>query len=414
MNYKNSIQLTKQNHTLMPGGNTFNKTTFFDQGTTPFALTKGSGATVWDVDGNKYTDFINGIGCISLGYCFEEIDKAITERLEQGITLPLSNPLELEVAQKLVEMIPCAEMVRYGKNGSDVLSAAVRLARHITQRDHVVFGGYHGWHDWCIAKTSRPGGIPEAIRALSHKFVFNDIDSLYRLIKELNGEVSCVVMDIVARYYPEPGFLEEVRELTAKNGIILIFDEVITGFRMDKGGAQAYFKVTPDLACFGKALANGMPISVVVGKSEYMSRFEEIFYALNYASETLSLAAANATLDFYNKVDLPKVLYENGMILRKGLQNTLKRHGLDHIFDIQGMPCRNILGLGKSVDSDFLLKKGAEIERLFPCIFELFAEKGILTNLSLFLSYSHTLEDINYFLKCFDEICVTVREKFQL
>ncbi len=159
-------------------------------------------------------------------------------------------------------------MVRFGKNGSDVLTAAVKLARYITQKDHVIYCGYHGWHDWCIANSSRPGGIPESIRKLSHRFTFNDIDSIYNLIKKLDGEVSCIVMDLVSRYYPKDNFLEEVRELTKKNNIILVFDEIITGFRIHKGGAQSYFNVTPDLACFGKSLANGMPISALLGKEE--------------------------------------------------------------------------------------------------------------------------------------------------
>jgi len=395
----------------MPGGNTFNKTTFFDQGKTPFALSSGKGAKVWDVDGNEYTDYIIGLGSVVLGYCFDETDQAIIEQLARGITFPLSNPLEQEVAKKLIDMIPCAEMVRYGKNGSDVLTAAVRLSRHISGKDHVVFGGYHGWHDWCIARTSKTGGIPKTVQDYSHKFIFNDIDSLEQLIKELDGNVACVVMDIVARYYPEPGFLEDVRALTKKHNIILVFDEIITGFRIHKGGAQAYFNVIPDLACFGKAMGNGMPISAIVGKAEYMSRFEEIFYALNFASESLSLAATSAVLDFYNENDVTKKLADNGSYVKDGLQEILERNNLDHIFAIQGMLPRPIIGFKNNVDSDFLKKKEGSINDLVELIIEKFSEKNILCNLSVFMSFSHTREQLSYFLNSFDEICDVINKK---
>ena len=413
MNFDESKRMLKISKKYIPGGSTFNKTNYFDEGLTPFSLSCGKGAKVWDVDGNVYTDYILGLGCINLGYCFDAVDRVVADQLGKGMSFSLSHPLELEVAHKLTEMIPCAEMVRFGKNGSDVLSAAVKLARYITKRDHVVFCGYHGWHDWCIARTSRPGGIPESTRELSHKFIYNDIDSLKNLIKELNGQISCVVMDVVARYYPKEGFLESVRELTAKHNIILIFDEIVTGFRIHKGGAQAFFKVTPDLACFGKALANGMPLSVLVGKAEYMNKFDDIFFSLTFAGETLSLAAAKAVLDLYNKIDVPADLYQKGNLLKIELQKILKKHALDNLFEIQGMPPRLILGFKNSLDSDFLKKKKGELSELIPLMIRQFAQRRILFNSSIFISYSHSYEDLKYFLNCFDEICSMINEELK-
>ena len=404
------LELSKR---FIPGGNTFNKTNYFDQGKTPFSLSHGKGVKVWDIDGNPYTDFILGLGSISLGYCFDEIDTAIEEQIKNGMSFSLSHPLELQVTQKLVDKIPCAEMVRFGKNGSDVLTAAVRLARYITQRDHVVYCGYHGWHDWCIAQTSRPGGIPEIVRDLSHRFIFNDIDSLHTLIKQLNGKISCIVMDVVARYYPVPGFLEEVRELSRKHSILLIFDEIITGLRMQKGSAQAFFNVIPDLACFGKALGNGMPLSALVGKSNYMRRMDEMYYSLTFSGESLSLAAANATLDFYNKVNVPNELYTKGSVLRKGLEKLLIEQELDKIFEIQGMPSRPILGYKNKVESDFLNRDNKNKDELISLIIQQLCNRGILTNLSFFISYSHTLEDIDYLLNCFNEVCALVRKEIR-
>jgi len=410
MQIEKSIQLLKIGKQLIPGGSTFNKTTFFDRGKTPYGLEKGKGTQVYDVDGNVYTDFINGLGSVILGYGFDVTNHVILEQLEKGICFPGSNPWEQEVAQKLVDTIPCAEMVRYGKNGSDVISAATKLARHITDRGHIIFCGYHGWHDWVISKTSMNGGIPQAVQNLSHKFMYNDINSLHKIIKNLNGEVSCVVMDVVARYYPEPGFLEDVRELTKKHNILLIFDEIITGFRIHTGGAQKYFNVIPDLACFGKAIGNGMPISAVVGKEEYMSKFEEIFYALNFASESLSLATASATIDYLKKMDVPNELHVKGNYLIKKLEDTLLKYGLEGILAIQGMAPRPIIGFQQNLAAGFLEKKDEKIEKIVSTIVEGFAQRGILCNTSIFLSHSHTYDQLDHFLKSFDEISVGIRE----
>tara|TARA_Y100000310_G_scaffold296733_1_gene329225 strand:+ start:39 stop:1292 length:1254 start_codon:yes stop_codon:yes gene_type:complete len=403
-----SKQYLTQSKQLFPGGNTFSKTSFFDQGVTPFALSHGKGSQVWDVDGNRYTDFMLGLGCVNLGYCFEDVDNAITEQLQKGLSFSLPHPLETQVAQKLVTLIPCAEMVRFAKNGSDVLSAAVKLARYITRKDHVVSCGYHGWHDWCIANTSRPGGVPDATRGLTHRFVYNDIDSLEQTIQKLDNQVACVVMDVVARYYPEPGFLERVRELTEKHGIILIFDEIITGFRIHSGGAQAFFNVTPDLACFGKALANGMPISALVGKSQYMCQFDDLFFSLTFAGETLSLSAANAVLNLYRRIDVPEDLYEKGSHLWKGLTELLKKHNLNCLFELQGMPSRIILGVKSSLDSNFFTENEDRIHQLFFLMTQRLAELGILFSVSMFISYSHTYKDLDLFLSCFDEMCTSL------
>jgi glutamate-1-semialdehyde 2,1-aminomutase len=410
INIDRSNELLELSKRFIPGGNTFNKTNYFDQGKTPFALTHGRGAQVWDIDGNQYTDYILGLGSIALGYCFDEVNIAMHEQLRNGVSFSLSNPLELEVTQKLVDRIPCAEMVRFGKNGSDVLTAAVRLARHITKRDHVAYCGYHGWHDWSISETSRPGGIPEAVRKLSHRFIYNDIDSLHTLVNQLEGQVSCVVMDVVARYYPIPGYLEEVKELCEKHGIILIFDEIITGFRMQKGSAQACFDVIPDLACFGKAMANGMPLSALVGSSKYMSRMDELFYSLTFSGESLSLAAANASLDFYKNVDVPKDLHTKGVILKKGFELKLEEYGLDNIFEIQGMESRIILGFINKDNSDFLNRDDKIKDKLTSSIIEQLCDRKILSNLSFFISYSHTLDDIKHLLNCFQDVCISIQK----
>ena len=385
MKLKQSKKLLQRSKKVIPGGNTFSKTELFGQGITPFALTHGKGSVVYDVDNNAYTDYILGLGCINLGYSFKPVDDAIKKQLDSGISFSLAHPLELTVAEKIIEMIPSAEMVRFGKNGSDVLSAAVKLARYITKKDHIISCGYHGWHDWVIANTSKPGGIPKNIARLSHKFEFNNINSLQKIINILDGDVSCVVMDLVSRYYPKPGFLEEVREITEKNNIVLIFDEIVTGFRMHNGGAQAYFNVIPDLSCFGKAIANGMPISALVGKKKYMGKLDEIFFTLTFAGETLSLAAANATLDFYLKNDVSKNIFKKGKILKDGMEKIIFEYELDDKICIEGMESRPILGFKNNVKNQ---------SELTNYIVKYLCENNILSNISFFVNYSHTVKDI--------------------
>jgi len=187
----------------------------------PLFLTRGQGAYVWDVDGNKYVDFINGLLPIILGYRYPAVDNAIKKQLKKGITFSLSSPLEYELAQMLIKHIPCAEMVRFGKNGSDVTSGAIRLARAVTGRDHVAVCGYHGWHDWYIGSTTRHLGVPASTRKLTHKFEYNNIGSLEKILKK--QKISAVIMEPMNYIEPEKNFLRKVKALTHKHGALFDF-----------------------------------------------------------------------------------------------------------------------------------------------------------------------------------------------
>jgi glutamate-1-semialdehyde 2,1-aminomutase/spore coat polysaccharide biosynthesis protein SpsF len=203
-------------------------------------------------------------------------------------------------------------MVRFGKNGTDGTSAAIRLARAFTGRDMVLALGYHGWQDWYVGATVRNEGVPPALRELTRKLPYNDFEALADAVAKHEGHVAAVILEPMAAAYPHPGYLEAVRELTAQNGIVLVFDEVITGFRFALGGAQAYFGVTPDLACFGKAMANGMPISTVLGRADIMRKMEDVFYSGTFGGEALSLAAAIATIDKLEREDVIGGLWARG------------------------------------------------------------------------------------------------------
>ncbi|HNP77305.1 MAG TPA: aminotransferase class III-fold pyridoxal phosphate-dependent enzyme [Cyclobacteriaceae bacterium] len=336
--------LSRALKTVPLGSQTFSKSkTQLPVGVSPFFASRGQGAYMWDVDGNRYIDFVNSLASITLGYNDPDVNKAVLEEFQNGTIYSLSNELEFKVAEKLVEMVPCAEMVRFGKNGSDATSGAIRLARAYTGKDHVIVCGYHGWQDWYIGSTTRDLGVPRAVKELTHKFAYNDIESLNAKLKELNGNVAAVILEPVNVVAPIDGFLNKVKELTHQHGAILIFDETITGFRYANGGAQEFFGVTPDLATFGKGLANGYPVSAVVGRADIMKGMEDIFFSFTFGGETLSLAASWAVLNKLEREPVIDRLFSTGEKIIQQLNTLIQKHNLAHIFSVSGYPVWSFL-----------------------------------------------------------------------
>jgi glutamate-1-semialdehyde 2,1-aminomutase len=318
------------------------------RGATPLFLVRGEGGRVEDVDGNRFIDYVLGLLPIVLGYRDPDVDAAIADQLERGIVFSLASPLEHRLAERLRTLIPCAEMTRFGKNGSDATTAAIRLARAATGRDLVAVGGYHGWHDWYIGSTTRDLGVPGAVKALTRSFAFNDAASLEAVFAAAPGAVAAVILEPAGVTPPAPGFLEAVRELCTSHGAVLVFDEIVTGFRLAMGGAQARYGVVPDLACFGKSMANGMPIAAVVGRRDLMRRMEDIFFSGTFGGECLSLAAALATLDKLEKLDVPARLARRGERLIAGANAAFARHGLAAFARFGGEGWWPRLALGKA------------------------------------------------------------------
>ncbi|MBF0127562.1 MAG: aminotransferase class III-fold pyridoxal phosphate-dependent enzyme, partial [Magnetococcales bacterium] len=395
--------LARALETIPLGSQTFSKSKVqYPHGVSPFFITHGRGSRVWDVDGHEYTDFINGLLSISLGYQDPDVTRAVRAQLEKGVIFSLPHPLEMEVAEKITAMVPGAEMVRFGKNGSDATAGAIRLARAHTGRDHVAVCGYHGWQDWYIGSTLRNLGVPRAIRDLTHTFVYNDIDSLRRIFAAHPGEVAAVILEPVNVELPREGFLEAVRELTRQEGSVLVFDETITGFRLANGGAVAYFGVTPDLVTLGKGLANGFPISAVAGRREIMALMEEIFFSFTFGGETLSLAAASATLDKLRREPVVATLWQRGRQLLDGLGVLVEKHGVGHFLGIAGLPVWSFL----------MFKDGGgysafEIKSLY--LQEIFA-RGILCIGTHNLSYAHSAADIDNLLAVYDAVFPILKE----
>ena len=225
------------------------------RGVAPVFLQRGKGARVWDIDGNEFLDLTMAVGPLSLGYSFEPVDAAIREQLDDGITFSLVHPLEVDVAELICKVIPNAEMVKFSKTGADVTSAAVRLARAFTGRETILCCGYHGWHDWYIGTTPRKSGVPSSVVDKTFTFDYNNAESV---LDSINKDTAAVILEPMVFEEPDEEFLYQLRELCDVHGALLIFDEMWTGFRIAMGGAQEYFGVRADLACFSKAVANGM------------------------------------------------------------------------------------------------------------------------------------------------------------
>ena len=336
--FKNSIsQLKRAERTIPLGSQTFSKSrTQYPVGISPLFIEKSSGPYIWDIDGNKYIDLVNSLASVTLGYKNRKVNKAVNKQLKKGVTYSLPGVLESEVAELLVELVPCAEKVRFGKNGTDATSAAVRLSRAFTGRSIVAVCGYHGWQDWYIGSTTRNKGVPTEVSALTKVFNYNDLKSLENIIEQNSNQVAAIILEPMNLSYPDSGFLEGVRELATKNGIVLIFDETLTGFRFAAGGAQQLFGVIPDLATFGKGMANGFPLSAVVGKSEIMDEMEEIFFSGTFGGELLSLAASRTVLTEIKKNSVIEKLSATGRTIRDRVDILIKENNLESILQLTG------------------------------------------------------------------------------
>jgi glutamate-1-semialdehyde aminotransferase len=351
-------------------------------GVSPKFLARGEGCHVWDVDGNEYIDYPMALGPILLGYNYPAVTEAAVARVREGTVFTLMHPLEVEVAELLVEMIPSVAQVRFAKNGADATNGAVRAARALTGREHVVCTGYHGYHDWYIASTERSAGVPTANRSLIHPAPFNDLAALGQAFDELEGQVAALIMEIPAQD-PEPGFLEAAIELARGRGALVILDEVVTGFRYALGGAQELYGIEPDFTCLGKGMANGFPLAAVAGTAEAMEAFEQIFFSTTYGGETISLAAARATLEVLRNEPVLEHVWAQGAKLRDGIDDLAR--GVS--FEVR------LIGNAPRSAVSFALD-GVVSQELRGIFLQETHTRGVLFGVPIFPTYSHTDDDI--------------------
>lgn len=396
--FAESEKFLKRAERVIPlGSQTFSKSrTQLPLGVSPLFADRGEGAYLYDIDGNRFLDFICSLGAITLGHCDPDMTAAVTKQLGSGVLFSLPAKLETEVAEEIVDRVPCAEMVRFGKNGSDATAGAVRLARAFTGRDRIAVCGYHGWQDWYIGATSRNLGVPASTRSMTHTFPYNDLPALQALFDAHPGEFAAVVMEPMSFVQPAPGYLASVKECCHKNGTLLVFDEVVTGFRYAPCTAQELLGVTPDLVTLGKGLANGFPLSAVAGRADVMKLMEEVFFSFTMGGEALSLASARACLAKQREHDVLRIIEKRGERLKSGVAQRLSKHGLDRLVTISGHPSWTLMGFTDQHGATAFEQKTLYMQECF--------KRGIMSFGVHFINYAMSESDIDVTLAAYDEI----------
>lgn len=375
------------------------------KGVSPIYIERGKNAHVWDADGNEYIDYDMGLGPILLGYQYEAVDQAVLEQMKKGMGFSLVSPIEVEYAKLCIEHIPCAEKVRFLKTGSSATEGAIRIARAYTGRKHIIRGEYHGWHEWTTAGESvRQGGILEESKKYIHKFEYNDFIALEKLFMQYKGQIAAVITEPVILDEPEDDFLNKAKELCHANGALLIFDEVVDGFRFSIGGAQKYFGVIPDLATFGKAAANGMPLSIIAGKRELMDAVDkQIFISTTFGGETLSLAAGIAVMKELRDKDVTKRIWSLGRKIKEKTNQMAQDIGVN--IKLKGYPCR--------MSFEYADEQGKK-DWLYNSLFmQECVKRGVLLGWSIFPCYTHTDEDIDFTLNVFEDAMKVYKKAIQ-
>jgi len=370
----------------------------FASGISPVYAQSAKGSRLIDVDENEYIDWMSSVGAVILGHADDVVDRAVEEQIKRGSLSSLNSPLEIELAEELVDTIPSAEMVRYTKGGGEACAAAARIARGTTGRDKIIFCGYHGWHDWYQAANYEadpvsgefpfagiePIGVPKVLAGTVIPFPYGDLDALRELLDEHAGEVAAVMMEPLRSTLPELGFLEGVKELAHAHGAILIFDEVSCGWRLSVGGVQEYLGVTPDMTVLAKAMSNGYPMGAVVGSREVMEPASRMFVSSSYWSDNIGLTAALTTIRELKRRDSAAFFLETGEKLRQALNGSIADAGLSG--EYTGL--HTALSLSLSLPDENLRDK------VYTLFIQEMARRGVHCPMGFILNMAHTDEVI--------------------
>lgn len=367
-------------------------------------IVRGKGCRVWDVDGNEYIEFGSGLRSVTLGHAHPEIVAAAAAQMELGNNFVRPSPLELETAEELQSILRGAEMIKFGKNGSDVTNAALRLSRAFTGRDRVAICGDHPFFsvdDWFIGTTPMGAGIPGAVRELTLTFRYNDIASVQELFDAYPGEIACLFMEPEKEKPPKSGFLEDVKNLCHTNGAVFVLDEMICGFRWHLGGGQAFHGVTADLSAFGKALGNGFSVSALAGKREIMElggyqheRDRVFLLSLTHGAELPCLAAAKKVLQIYKEEPVVERLWQRGVQLAAGIQQKVDQLGIGDYFGVMGRPC-NLVYFTRD-------EKGTPSQPFRTLFLQEIVARGVLAP-SFVVNYAHSEADIDQTIEVVDQ-----------
>lgn len=392
----NSRQLQARFHQVIPGGShTYAKGDDQFPESEPIYISRGKGCHVWDLEGNKYIEFGMGLRSVTLGHAYEPVVEAATRQLMQGSNFNRPTPIELECAEALLELVPGAEMVKFAKNGSDVNGAAVKLARAYTGRDLIAICGgqpFFSVEDWFIGVTAMDAGIPQAIKNLTLKFPYNNLEAVAELFLKHPGKIAAVILEAEKEEPPAEGYLTKLLDLCHREGALLILDEMITGFRWHNGGAQTYHGIVPDLSTFGKGLGNGFSVSALAGKREIMrlggldhDQPRVFLLSTTHGAETHALAAGMEVMRTYQREPVVQTLWEQGRKLAEGIKKAVADLKLEGFFGVAGKPCCLTFAT-----KDANRKPSQEFRTLF---LQETLKRGVLAP-SFVISYSHSDEDV--------------------
>jgi len=341
----------RRTRALIPGGaHTYSKGDDQFPSNAPRYLERGDKGRVWDDENREFIDWAMGLRSASLGYNIDAVNRAAIEQIAKGSNFARPSRIETDYAEELAGVIPCAEMVKFAKNGSTCTTAAVKLARAFTGRDYVAFCKDHpffSYDDWFIGTTACSSGVPKAFSDLSLPFRYNDIASLEAEFESHPGQIACVILEATTGEAPRDGFLRKVQDLCRRHGALFILDEMITGFRYHLNGAQRYFDVEPDMATFGKGMGNGFAVALLAGRRDVLElggidhgRERVFLISTTHGAENHALAAGRAVLKFYRENPVIETLWTNGRMLAEGLAAEARAAGLEDRFRVGGYHCQ--------------------------------------------------------------------------
>ena len=377
----------------------------FSRGIWPTYFAQAKGVEVTDLDGNKYLDFsIGGIGATVLGYADEDVNKAVIDVINKGSATTLNPPEEVELAKKLIELHPWAQMARFARSGGEAMAVAVRIARVATKKDKIVFCGYHGWMDWYLAanlgkkealdehwiKGLNPNGVPKGLKDTAIPFLYNNIEDFNKAIEKAGDDLAAIVMEPIRNFEPTKEFIEAIHEMAKKKNIPLIIDEISAGFRICNGGAHLKLGFKPDIAVFSKALGNGFPISAVIGKKWVMQFAQEAFITSTNWTERVGNVAALAMINKFVKNDVSKHLVKIADMVWQGWEELAKKHDLKI----------HIGGFKPMIHFGFEQNHSTNIAYFTQEMLK----KGFLASGGFYSMYAHKEEHVRKYLNAVDEV----------
>jgi len=407
-------KLYKRAKKVIPGGNMLlsKRPEMFLPEKWPAYFRKSKGCKVWDLDGKEYIDMsIMGIGTNILGYGHPEVDEAVMKTIKDGNMSTLNCPEEVYLAEKLVDLHPWADMVRFARSGGEINSVAIRIARASTGKDKIAICGYHGWHDWYVSANLnndknldghllpgiQPNGVPRCLTGTTLPFNYNDIKQLEQLIKDNNGEIAAIKMEVSRNEEPKDNFLQKVRDLATENNIILIFDECTSGFRATFGGLHKKYDVEPDIAIFAKALGNGYAISACIGRQEFMQAAQQTFISSTFWTERIGPTAALKVLEVMEREKSWETITQIGSDISNQWQDLADNHDLS--ISTWGLPA--LSGFTFNLPNALSYKTLITQEML---------KKGYLAANSVYVCIDHTQEVLSGYISTLKPIFAMIKD----